>query len=123
MPAHDRSWCFVGLPSQFDAVALENLICDCWAKVEWGYGSSDAATSADPIIKNDSTGAGHSAHRIRRATSAAPRQWIKTTIAPAGNPREKARRRAPSPARRKPVAATPTPQLRRRDQRRPNHKK
>ena len=38
MPAHDRSGCFVGLPSQFDAVALENLICDCWAKVEWGYG-------------------------------------------------------------------------------------
>jgi hypothetical protein len=20
------------------AVALENLICDCWAKVEWGHG-------------------------------------------------------------------------------------
>ena len=38
MPAHDRSGCFVGLPSQFDAVALEHLICDCWAKVEWGYG-------------------------------------------------------------------------------------
>ena len=45
------------------------------------------------ITKNDSTGAGHGAHRIRRATSAAPRQWIKTTIAPAGNPREKARRK------------------------------
>jgi hypothetical protein len=21
-----------------DPIALENLICDCWAKVEWGYG-------------------------------------------------------------------------------------
>jgi len=26
------------LPSHFDGIALENLICDCWAKVEWGYG-------------------------------------------------------------------------------------
>jgi hypothetical protein len=30
--------CAIELPSHFDAVALENLICDCWAKVEWGYG-------------------------------------------------------------------------------------
>jgi len=32
---------FIGaieLPSHFDAVALESLICDCWAKVEWGLG-------------------------------------------------------------------------------------
>ena len=28
----------IELPSHFDAVALENLIRDCWAKVEWGYG-------------------------------------------------------------------------------------
>ena len=28
----------IELPSHFDAVALENLIGDCWAKVEWGYG-------------------------------------------------------------------------------------
>jgi hypothetical protein len=28
--------CAIELPSHFDAVALENLIRDCWAKVEWG---------------------------------------------------------------------------------------
>jgi hypothetical protein len=26
------------MPSYFDAVVLEKLIRDCWAKVEWGYG-------------------------------------------------------------------------------------
>jgi hypothetical protein len=26
------------LPSHVDAIALENLIRDCWAKVEWGHG-------------------------------------------------------------------------------------
>ena len=30
--------CAIELPSHFDAVALENLIRECWAKVEWGYG-------------------------------------------------------------------------------------
>ena len=30
--------CAIELPSHFDAVALENLICHCWAKVEWGHG-------------------------------------------------------------------------------------
>ena len=30
--------CAIELPSHFDGIALENLICDCWAKVEWGYG-------------------------------------------------------------------------------------
>ena len=36
-----RRWrihCAIELPSHFDAIALENLIRDCWAKVEWGYG-------------------------------------------------------------------------------------
>ena len=28
----------IELPSHFDAVAFENLIRRCWAKVEWGYG-------------------------------------------------------------------------------------
>ena len=28
----------IELPSHLDAVALENLIRDCWAKVELGYG-------------------------------------------------------------------------------------
>ena len=39
-----------------------------------GRGDADprAQTPADPITKNHSTGAGHGAHRIRRATSAAP---------------------------------------------------
>jgi hypothetical protein len=27
--------CAIELPSHFDGIALENLICDCWAKVEW----------------------------------------------------------------------------------------
>ena len=30
--------CAIELPSHFDGIALENLIRDCWAKVEWGYG-------------------------------------------------------------------------------------
>jgi hypothetical protein len=30
--------CAIELPLHFDAVALESLICDCWAKVEWGHG-------------------------------------------------------------------------------------
>ena len=30
--------CAIELPAHFDAVALETLIRDCWAKVEWGYG-------------------------------------------------------------------------------------
>jgi hypothetical protein len=29
--------CAIELPAHLDAVALENLICDCWEKVEWGY--------------------------------------------------------------------------------------
>ena len=29
--------CAIELPLHFDAVALESLICDCWAKVEWGH--------------------------------------------------------------------------------------
>jgi hypothetical protein len=30
--------CAIELPSHFDGIALENLIRECWAKVEWGYG-------------------------------------------------------------------------------------
>jgi len=30
--------CAIELPSHFDAITLENLIGECWAKVEWGYG-------------------------------------------------------------------------------------
>ena len=30
--------CAIELPSHFDAIALENLIRDCWAKIEWGCG-------------------------------------------------------------------------------------
>src|ERR1700730_8959210 len=30
--------CAIELPSHFDGIALETLIRDCWAKVEWGYG-------------------------------------------------------------------------------------
>ncbi len=30
--------CAIELPSHFDAIILENLIRDCWTKVEWGYG-------------------------------------------------------------------------------------
>ena len=30
--------CAIELPSHFDGIALENLIRDCWVKVEWGYG-------------------------------------------------------------------------------------
>jgi hypothetical protein len=30
--------CAIELPPHFDAVALERLIRQCWAKVEWGHG-------------------------------------------------------------------------------------
>ena len=30
--------CAIELPAHLDAVGLENLIRECWAKVEWGYG-------------------------------------------------------------------------------------
>jgi len=30
--------CAIELPPHFDAVVLESLIRDCWAKVEWGHG-------------------------------------------------------------------------------------
>ena len=30
--------CAIELPSHFDAITVENLVRDCWAKVEWGYG-------------------------------------------------------------------------------------
>jgi hypothetical protein len=29
--------CAIALPSHVDAETLENLINDCWAKVDWGY--------------------------------------------------------------------------------------
>ena len=30
--------CAIELPSHFDAITLENMIRECWAKVEWGHG-------------------------------------------------------------------------------------
>ena len=30
--------CAIELPSYFDGMALERLIRECWAKIEWGYG-------------------------------------------------------------------------------------
>jgi hypothetical protein len=30
--------CAIELPAHLDAIALEDLIRDCWARVEWGYG-------------------------------------------------------------------------------------
>jgi hypothetical protein len=30
--------CAIELPSHFDAIILEKLVRDCWAKVAWGYG-------------------------------------------------------------------------------------
>jgi hypothetical protein len=30
--------CAIELPSHYDAVGLEKMIRDCWAKVEWGHG-------------------------------------------------------------------------------------
>jgi hypothetical protein len=29
--------CAIELPSHFDAIALEDLIRDCWSKVEWAH--------------------------------------------------------------------------------------
>jgi hypothetical protein len=41
--------CAIELPSHFDGIALESLIRDCWAKVEWGY---------DRILVRDGANAG-----------------------------------------------------------------
>ena len=41
--------CAIELPSHLDAIALENLIRECWAKVEWGY---------DRILVRDGANAG-----------------------------------------------------------------
>src|SRR5256885_10288027 len=30
--------CAIELPSHFNAINLENVIRECWAKVEWGHG-------------------------------------------------------------------------------------
>ena len=30
--------CAIELPSHFDGIALEKLIRECWAKIEWAYG-------------------------------------------------------------------------------------
>jgi hypothetical protein len=30
--------CAIELPSHFDAITLESMIRECWAKVEWGHG-------------------------------------------------------------------------------------
>src|SRR5450755_4496776 len=30
--------CAIELPSHFDAITIENMIRECWAKVEWGHG-------------------------------------------------------------------------------------
>jgi len=39
--------CAIELPAHFDAIALENLIRDCWAKVGWGYGQILVRDGAD----------------------------------------------------------------------------
>jgi hypothetical protein len=39
--------CAIEIPSHFDAVALERLIRDCWAKIEWGYGRILVRDGAD----------------------------------------------------------------------------
>jgi len=41
--------CAIELPTHFDGIALENLIRDCWSKVEWGY---------DRILVRDGANAG-----------------------------------------------------------------
>ena len=41
--------CAIELPSHLDAIDLENLIRECWAKVEWGY---------DRILVRDGANAG-----------------------------------------------------------------
>jgi hypothetical protein len=41
--------CAIESPSHFDAIALEGLIRECWAKVEWGY---------DQILVRDGANAG-----------------------------------------------------------------
>jgi hypothetical protein len=39
--------CAIELPLHFDAVALERLIRQCWAKVEWGHGRILVRDGAD----------------------------------------------------------------------------
>ena len=49
-----RRWhihCAIELPSHFDGIALEKLICDCWAKVEWGHGRIPIRDGANAGLK------------------------------------------------------------------------
>ena len=39
--------CAIELPAHFDAVAFENLIRDCWEKIDWGYGRILVRDGAD----------------------------------------------------------------------------
>jgi hypothetical protein len=47
--------CAIELLSHYDAVRLENMIRDCWAKVEWGHGRilvRDGANAGWKMLKD-----------------------------------------------------------------------
>ena len=48
--------CAIELPSHFDAITLENLIRECWAKVDWGYAR---------ILVRDSANAGWISYMLK----------------------------------------------------------
>src|ERR1700739_1042495 len=56
-----RRWpihCAIELPSHFDGIALEKLICDCWAKVQWGHRRiliRDGANAGWKTVRNQSS--------------------------------------------------------------------
>ena len=89
-----------------------------------GAGASRSPRSRPP--SSDPAASAARNHQKEIAGAAAPLgchpQWIKSTTAPAGKS-EREDTGDPSRRRRKPVAATPTPELRSGGQRRRNHQK
>src|ERR1700739_3479627 len=50
--------CAIELPSHFEGIALEKLICDCWAKVQWGHRRiliRDGANAGWKTVRNQSS--------------------------------------------------------------------
>ena len=111
--------CAIELPPHFDGIALERLIRDCWAKVEWGYGRicpRRCERGLDQLY-------------VERVPSrapvylSAPRQGIKTASASRKIGRESSTLRHPGECRRRQVPAAIDPVARRRRQAKPKRKK
>ena len=58
--------CAIELPSHVDAIALERLIRDCWAKVAWGHGR---------ILVRDAANAGWISYIVERPSEVGVRRF------------------------------------------------